>query len=130
MRRRRSLFWAVLAVALSAGATRADGAPFAFAGLWERWAGPDGPIESCTIITTDANAALAPIHHRMPVILDAEDFAAWLDTEATPPARAQALLRPYDGTQLAAYKVGLRVNNPRHDDAACIAPAADDAPTP
>ena len=53
---------------------RDDREPFAMAGLWEHWLGPDGSeIESCTIIVTDANALLAPIHDRMPVILDAPD---------------------------------------------------------
>ena len=101
---------------------RADDGPFAFAGLWERWRQAGETVESCTIVTTDANDALRPIHHRMPVILDAEDYDAWLDAEDTPRDAAQALLRPYEGGGLASYRIGTHVNNPRNDDAACIAP--------
>ena len=75
----------------AAGAVRRrDRAPFAFAGLWERWRGLDGPLDTCTIVTTAANALLAPIHDRMPVILDPADHDAWLD-----PARpnGEGLLR-------------------------------------
>lgn len=58
---------------------RADSAPFAMAGLWEHWIRPDGSkIASCTIIVTEANTLLSPIHERMPVILDAADYSAWL----------------------------------------------------
>ena len=53
-----------------------DWQPFAFAGLWERWNSPEGPVESCTIITTEANEQLAPIHNRMPVILEPADYDA------------------------------------------------------
>ena len=58
---------------------RRDGQPFAFAGLWEHWRGPEGEVETCTILTTEANAALAPIHDRMPVILDPACYDRWLD---------------------------------------------------
>lgn len=68
----------------------------AFAGLWEHWTGADGSeIESCTILTTDANAAVARIHDRMPVILPDDTYDLWLDLE-TPPGALQKLLTPYD----------------------------------
>ena len=96
----------------------ADDAPFAIAGLWESWRAPDGEtLESCTLITTEANRTLAPIHHRMPVILPAEAYDGWLDVRSQPP---DALLRPYPADDLAAFAVGPRVNNARHDDAACL----------
>ena len=100
--------------------TLADGGPFAFAGLWERWApaAAGEAIESFAIVTTDANARLRPIHERMPVILDPADHETWLDGG---PA-ALALLRPFPGDALAVYAVDRRVNNPRHDDPACLAP--------
>jgi len=85
--------------------TLEDGAPFAMAGLWDRWEpGAEGPVESCTIVTTEANALVATIHakKRMPVILDPADYAAWLDAEATPPAAAQALLGPYSAEAMTA----------------------------
>jgi putative SOS response-associated peptidase YedK len=107
---------------------RADRAPFAFAGLWERWEkAPDGvPMETSTIITTDANETLQAIHHRMPVILDAADFAAWLD----PAARAsdlQGLLRPFPSQDLVAYRVSRRVNAVANDDLSLIEPIEGDA---
>ncbi len=103
--------------------TLADGGPFGFAGLWESWRDPesDERIESATIIVTEANDLLRPIHDRMPVILAPADFDAWLDTER-PGEAAQALLCPYPATALAAYPVSTRVNKVTNDDAAVIAP--------
>lgn len=97
--------------------------PFGFAGLWETWEGPENSyIESCTIITTDANALMAPIHDRMPVIVEPEDYDLWLDISVQDPPRFLPLLRPYQGDLLVAEPVGTRVNSPANDDAACIAP--------
>jgi len=71
-----------------------DGRPFAFAGLWERWQGDDGePVETCAILTTEANALVRPVHDRMPVILAPEDDAAWPDP-TTPAEQLRALQRP------------------------------------
>lgn len=72
--------------------TRADGQPMVFAGLWEGWRGADGSVlRTYTIITTNANATLRPLHDRMPVILEPPDWSAWLgEVEAEP----QTLLRP------------------------------------
>ena len=81
-------------------------------------------VESVTIVTTAANQKLHPIHPRMPVILDAADYAAWLDTGAVEGADALALLRPYPADPMAFYRVSPRVNNARNDDAACIEPLA------
>lgn len=99
--------------------TVADGRPFAFAGLWEAWNPADGPVvESCTIITTQANDLLRPIHDRMPVILTPERFDSWLDP-STPLEDIRALLKPFEGA-MTAYPVGLRVNNARNDDPGCV----------
>ncbi len=103
--------------------TRADGAPFAFAGLWERWRAPDGGlIDSFTIITTAANELLRPIHDRMPVILDPADHGPWLDTDGVAPAEAARRLVACADAKLAAVAVSTRVNSPKNDDPACIAP--------
>lgn len=101
---------------------RADGDLFSFAGLWEGWRAPDGTIvRSFTIITTEANAGLRPIHERMPVILPPEVYTAWLDP-ATPADDALAMLRPAPDDLLTAYRVSTRVNNVRNDDPECAAP--------
>lgn len=100
-----------------------DHSIFAFAGLWEHWEDEDGQmIESCTIIVTDANELLRPIHDRMPVILDQEQYSSWLDVENVNAQRAQELLIPYPGDRLQAYPVSTRVNSPTHDDDGCITP--------
>jgi putative SOS response-associated peptidase YedK len=72
-----------------------DDHPFAFAGLWEEWGRDAGAIRSCTIITTDANELMAPIHDRMPVIVHPSDYGLWLDPAVSDPGRLQPLLRPY-----------------------------------
>ena len=104
--------------------TLADGEPFAFGGLWERWdKAPDGrTVESCTIITTLANDLLRPIHARMPVILDPGDYDPWLEAGAMPPAETARLLKPFPDHRMKAYPVATRVNNPRNDDPECLEP--------
>jgi putative SOS response-associated peptidase YedK len=107
---------------------RQDGGLFTFAGLWERWSSPGGEtVESCAIITTEANARLAPIHPRMPVVLDPVAYETWLDPQSEREA-LHALLVPAPEEALTAYAVSTRVNNVRNDDAECIAPAATQAP--
>jgi len=102
---------------------RTSGGPFAIAGLYERWRGPEGAeIVSCTLVTTDANEAVAPVHDRMPVIVPPEAYAAWLDPELCDPARLAGLLRPAPADALVLVPVGPRVNDPRHDDPECVAP--------
>jgi putative SOS response-associated peptidase YedK len=99
-----------------------DGKPFAIAGLWERWhGGEEGePVESCAILTTEANAVVRPVHDRMPVILSAADFAAWLDPRAAT-AEVRALLRPYPEGEMVAEPAGRYVNNPRNEGPRCLA---------
>ena len=100
---------------------RQDRAPFAFAGLWERWRQPDGQIlRSCTIVTCPPNALVAPVHDRMPVILDEGDHDRWLDPEAG----GAELLRPCPAEWLEAVEVSPRVNSPANDDPDCLAPPA------
>jgi putative SOS response-associated peptidase YedK len=103
------------------------GAPFAFAGLWDRWTATAGGayfaagqvVESVTIITVTANHRLRPIHPRMPALLPPERFDRWLDT-AGDAGTALALLRPYPPEPMAFYRVGPAVNNVRNDDPRCV----------
>jgi putative SOS response-associated peptidase YedK len=93
------------------------------AGLWEHWLGPDGSeIESCTIIVTDANELVHAIHDRMPVILQREDFAAWLDPANTDAEGLLALLKPADPAPLTLYPVSRQVNSPRNDSPELLEP--------
>jgi putative SOS response-associated peptidase YedK len=95
--------------------------PMTFAGLWEERIGRDGEIlRSCTIITTHANALMETIHDRMPAILGAEQWAAWLDE--VPIADAAALLGPYPPESMSAWPVDRRVGNVRNDDPQLPAP--------
>ena len=98
-----------------------DGQPFAFAGLWEHWKGADGEeIESCTLLTTEPNELMQPIHNRMPVILDPKDYDLWLDSEVKKPELLQPLLRSYQTEEMTAYPVSKVVNKPTNDTAECI----------
>ncbi|MBC1241835.1 SOS response-associated peptidase [Nostoc sp. 2RC] len=100
-----------------------DGQPFAFAGLWERWQSPSNEeITSCTILTTAANELLQPIHERMPVILDPQDYDLWLDSQVQTPQTLQQLLRSYPAAAMTAYPVSTLVNNSRHNSPECIVP--------
>lgn len=99
------------------------GAPFAFAGLWDIWYSPDGSeIRSCTIITTEPNTLLRKIHNRMPVILQEDTFATWLDPEEKNPHELQQLLVPLPSDLMRAYPVSRAVNNPANDSPDCISP--------
>jgi len=97
------------------------GAPFAFAGLWDRWVGEDETLESCTLLTTEANEGLRPLHDRMPVILDPHDYEAWIDPD-TPRWELESLLVPYPSESMTFHPVSTHVNHVGHDDPACIAP--------
>jgi putative SOS response-associated peptidase YedK len=101
-----------------------DGGLFAFAGLWERWEHGDRSLESCTLIVTTANRLMAPIHARMPAILAPDRYAAWLDPDNTDRVQLLSLLAPWSGRPLEAWPVSRLVNNPRHESADCMAPAA------
>jgi putative SOS response-associated peptidase YedK len=96
--------------------------PFCFAGLWERWTKGEKPVESCTIITTDANELMAPIHDRMPVIVSPADYALWLDEAIQEPERLTPLLRPYASERMEAYPVSTLVNSPRNNSPECLEP--------
>ena len=107
--------------------TRDDGAPFAFAGLWSIWYGadsdPDQALRTCTIITRPANDRIAALHDRMPVILDREHEADWLDV-TTPPGALEEILAGLPADRTALTEVGLAVNDARHDEPDCLDPPA------
>ena len=108
-----------------------DGAPFAFAGLWERWTVPAGAaltgslserspgdaVETCTILTTAANETVAPVHGRMPVILPPDAYGPWLAGE-------DVALAPYPADDMTAHPVSTLVNRPANDDPRCVEPIA------
>jgi putative SOS response-associated peptidase YedK len=106
--------------------TRADGGLFAFAGLWSIWHGEDGRrLRTCTILTTAANPAIAPLHDRMPVILAPEAEAAWLEGSDSA-ERLRQLLVGLDPAGTALTPVGPAVNDARYDGPECLAPALDE----
>jgi putative SOS response-associated peptidase YedK len=88
--------------------------PFAFAGLWENWKDPtsDEWVRTFTILTTKPNEVLAPLHDRMPVVLEPDDYDRWLDTEFEP----ASLIRPYPIDEMVTWPVSTRVNKPENDD--------------
>jgi putative SOS response-associated peptidase YedK len=95
-----------------------DGGLFGFAGLFERWLDPDGhPLDSCTILTTSANALIRRLHDRMPVIVAPEDYERWLDPDDPSP---EDLVKPFDAARMTYHPVSTKVNSVRHDDPSCI----------
>jgi putative SOS response-associated peptidase YedK len=100
-----------------------DRRPFAFAGLWEKWQRGGEPLFTCAILTTPANALVAAIHDRMPVILAAPDVLdAWLDP-GIPSAELEDYLAPYPAGEMRSYPVSTYVNDPANEGPACIARA-------
>ena len=103
--------------------TLADGGAFAFAGLWERWdKSSDGvPVESCAIITTEANEFVQPISARMPVILPPDRYEVWL--QETRLETLVSLLRSYPAEHMTTYRVNEVINSVMNDGPECAAPA-------
>jgi putative SOS response-associated peptidase YedK len=99
------------------------GKPFAFAGLWDAWNSADGDlIKSCTIVTTTPNRLMAPIHNRMPVILNPVDYSQWLDPTPRNPDSLFPLIKPYPAEEMTVFPVSTLVNKPANDRAELIAP--------
>ena len=106
-----------------------DGHLLALAGLWERWEYPGGQVvESCSVLTCDANALMRRVHHRMPVVLPAAHHDRWLDPAATDLDALRALLRPADEAALRAWPVSTRVNASTQEGADLIDPVHRDPP--
>lgn len=101
-----------------------DRKPFAFAGLWDHWEGPDGSdIKTCTIITTTPNEIMAPIHDRMPAILHPRDYKKWLDPAPQTPESLQPLIKPFPAENMAVYAVSPMVNKATEDLPEMVVPA-------
>lgn len=99
-----------------------DGQCFAFAGLWERWEGTGEIVESCTILTTNANDLVRPVHNRMPVILPKAGYEIWLDTSLSQMGRVRKLLQPYRPEAMQCYPVSREVNRVGNEGPVCIEP--------
>lgn len=102
----------------------ASGEPLAFAAIWDRWRDPalPEPVDSFAILTTEASGDVAPLHHRMPVILERQDWDLWLDPG--PPGREalEALLGPLAAGRLVYHPVSKAVGNVRNDSPALVEP--------
>jgi len=100
--------------------------PFAFAGLWELWSAPDGSeVRTCTIITTQPNSLLEPIHNRMPVILSPKMYNKWLTPNDMLATQLDELLVSYPADEMIAYPISKLVNSPQYDSPELINPIGD-----
>jgi putative SOS response-associated peptidase YedK len=95
---------------------------FAFAGLWDRWKDPSGCVKTCSILTTTPNAVTAPVHDRMPVILDPDSYDLWLDPGMKDVGATCELLKPYDARLVRRYPMSTRVNSTANDEEECSVP--------
>jgi putative SOS response-associated peptidase YedK len=103
-----------------------SGEPMAFAGLWETWQSPAGPVESCTICTTDAHDMMGQLHDRMPIILPRATIDHWLDSSVNDPAELKPMLKQFPAEEMQAWAVGKAVGNVRNQGPALMEPI--DAP--
>lgn len=104
--------------------TRVDGAPLAVAGLWSSWRPDDRSpwLHTCCIVTTEANATIASVHDRMPVILEAEEWGAWLDPSNSDRAEIESLMNPAAVDVVTVRRVSTRVNSVRNNDPSLLDP--------
>lgn len=107
---------------------RRDGAPLAFAGLWETWIGPNGEeLDTATIITTGANGATSAIHERLPAILEPDSFDLWLDPDESVTDSALSLLHPPGNDVLEFFEIGPAVNKVDCDEPEIQTPVGESA---
>jgi putative SOS response-associated peptidase YedK len=99
--------------------TLASGEPFAFAGLWDVWQADGQKLLTCCLITTTANALVAAVHDRMPVIVAPKGYGAWLDPE-TPEVELEALLKPYPADVMRVAAANPVLNSPKNDGPECL----------
>jgi putative SOS response-associated peptidase YedK len=100
-----------------------EGEVFAFAGIWDRWKDRSVKVlETCSILTTTPNAVTAPVHDRLPVILDPDSYDLWLDPGMTNVGAASDLLKPHDARRMRCFPVSTRINHVANDDPECSLP--------
>lgn len=102
--------------------SRADEQPLAFAGIWDTWAGEEAPLHTCSILTAPANSFMSALHHRMPVLLEREQWSAWFDPQASRAALESLVLAPQT-VELQAWAVSRMVNSPANDSPQLVEPA-------
>src|SRR5699024_371805 len=95
---------------------------FAFAGLWDKWEHEGKKVFTCTMLTRDSNAFMAPIHHRMPIILPENEENNWLQPAFSNPLEAQQFIQNLEPESLTAYNVSNHVNHAKNNDPTCIEP--------
>jgi putative SOS response-associated peptidase YedK len=105
-----------------------DKRPFAIGGLWESWlgGGDGGAVETFTVLTTEPNDVMRPIHNRMPLIIDSSDFTIWLDCETRDMAVVDELLHSYQSAPMHAIAVSSFVNSTQNEGPGCIEPPEED----
>lgn len=103
------------------------GGVLAYAGVWDSWNGPDGPVETVAVLTVPANELVKPMHDRMPAIVNEDHFAAWLDPGETRPERLLPLLRPYPAERMEVRPVSDRVNGTRAEGPELLEPVPEPA---
>jgi putative SOS response-associated peptidase YedK len=101
-----------------------DRSVFGFAGLWERWTDKASGevVRSCTIVTTEPNALCAPIHNRMPAILEPEDYSRWLGEQPASNDELQSMLKPFPAEHMECFRIGPRIGNVKFDEPSLIEP--------
>ncbi len=99
-----------------------DSALFAFAGLWSHWSYGEEVLESCTILTTTPNELMSNLHHRMPVILEPEDYALWLDENKNEREELEHLFTPFPTENMLVHSVKKDVGNPKNNNPSLIEP--------
>jgi putative SOS response-associated peptidase YedK len=101
------------------------GGLFVYVGVWDRWDGPEGPLETVAVLTVPANDLIKTLHDRMPAILGSDHFAVWLDPKETRSAKLLPLLTPYPAERMEMYPVSDRVNRVSADDPELLTPVAE-----
>ncbi|MDA1035842.1 MAG: SOS response-associated peptidase [Chloroflexi bacterium] len=98
--------------------------PFGFAGVWDEWLGPDGPMHSCTIVTTTPNEMVEHVHDRMPVILPRDAYGEWLDRDAHDTRGLSELLRPYPADGMEMYEISSAIGSVKNDTPSLLDPVS------